>query len=233
MLVPATTTQPGDDYSELQNMYEQLINQRNRELGHVVGLIGGVIKTDYHVGQKGLVFESVPRDKQKEAMQFLLDHAFTTPTKLLNPDILERIQPSGNVRRVTGAQISLLRQLMREDRAQRLIDQEAKARHGQTPYRLEEMLSDLRMGLWRELEAEVVEIDAYRRRIQRAHIEELGSKVNGENASRSDMRPLARGELKDISEMIAKSIEKISDRTTRLHVEDIRMIIVQILEPRK
>ncbi len=233
MLVPATTTQPGEDYSELRNMYNQLIGQRNRELRHVMGLIGGVVRTDRHIGQEGLVYETVPREKQREAMQFLLKHAFTTPTKLINTDILERIEPAGNVNRVTGAQISLLRQLLGEDRAQRLIDQEAKAKPGQKPYRLEEMLSDLRFSLWQELEAETVTVGLYRRRLQRAYIEELGTKLDSKSGSRSDARPLARGELGAILKMVVSALEKTTDRVTQLHLEDMQAVIAHILDPRK
>ena len=39
-LVEATST-PGEDYSLLRNMFDKLLGQWSRELGHVVGLVGG------------------------------------------------------------------------------------------------------------------------------------------------------------------------------------------------
>ena len=78
-----------------------------------------------------------------------------------------------------------------------------------------------------------VEIDPYRRHLQRAHVEELAARIEGKSASKSDMRPLARGELKAIQEMIAPSLDKVPDRTTRLHLEDMAAVIDQILDPGK
>ncbi|MBT3266122.1 DUF5117 domain-containing protein [Candidatus Poribacteria bacterium] len=232
MLIPATTTHPGDDYDELRNMYNEVLGQRNRELGHVVGLIAGVTRTDYHVGQEGLVFDVVPREKQLEAMRFLVEHAFTTPTKLLNPDILDRIEPAGNVDRVVGSQTGVLARLLDEGRAKRLIDQEAAAAPGETPYSLNEMLSELRAGIWSELDAEAVEVDAYRRALQRAHIEQLGRKLDPDGPSKSDMRPLARGELVALSAAIAAALDRTAHWTTQLHLEDARVTIDHILNPR-
>lgn len=232
MLVPATTTQPGDDYSALQILYDRLLRQRNREMGHVLGMIGGVIKTDYHVGQDGLVFETVPGIRQKEAMRFLLDQAFTTPMNFLDPDILELIEPSGNVDRITQGQISLLQKMLSEERAKRMTDHAARTRTGQTPYTLAEMLTHLREGLWRELQQNNFEIDPYRRRLQRAYVDELGTKISGEKASKGDLRPLARGELMTLLQVVKKARGKTQHRVTRLHLEDIRTVIEQLLEPR-
>lgn len=232
MLIPATTAFPGEDYDELRNMYNEVLAQRNRELGHVVGLIGGVRRTDYHVGQEGLVFEAVPREKQREAMRFLVEHAFRTPAKLLNPEILKRIEPAGDVDRVVGAQTGVVARLLDEGRAKRLIDREAAAGPGETPYALEEMLSELRSGIWSELDAAVVEIDAYRRALQRAHIDRLGRKLDPDGPSTSDMRPLARGELVALASAIETALDRADSRTTRLHLEDARVTIDRILDPR-
>ncbi|MEO2005137.1 MAG: zinc-dependent metalloprotease, partial [Candidatus Poribacteria bacterium] len=232
MLIPATTGIPGADYDELRNMYNEVLGQRNRELGHVVSLIGGVVQTDYHVGQAGYVFDAVSREKQREAMDFLVEHAFTTPTKLLNPEILRRIEPSGDVDRVVGSQTGVLARLLDEGRAKRLIDREAAAGPGEHPYTLAEMLSELRAGVWSELAADAVEINAYRRALQRAHIERLGRKLDPDSPSTSDMRPLARGELVELIADIETALAKVEHRTTRLHLEDARVTIDRILDPR-
>src|ERR1044071_3143294 len=39
MLVSATTKE-GEDYSNLKELYEQVVNQRNREMGHVANVVG-------------------------------------------------------------------------------------------------------------------------------------------------------------------------------------------------
>ena len=94
------------------------------------------------------------------------------------------------------------------------------------------MLSELREGIWSELDADIVEIDAYRRALQRAHIDRLGRKLNPDSPSTSDMRPLARGELVALAADIETALENVDHRTTRLHLEDARVTIDRILDPR-
>ena len=91
-LLLATTTRYGDDYSMLQEMYGQILNQRITELTHVVKLVGGVVQTDYHVGHGAEVYRPVPKEKQAQAVRFLVDNAFSTPRSLMAPDILNRIE---------------------------------------------------------------------------------------------------------------------------------------------
>ena len=95
-------------------MYDALLAQRQRELGHVAKLVGGVVETHYHAGRGGDVFRPVPRDKQAKAVRFLVANAFSTPKELLLPDILFRIGPSGVADRVLHEQRNLLGSLLSE-----------------------------------------------------------------------------------------------------------------------
>ncbi|HSQ76038.1 MAG TPA: zinc-dependent metalloprotease, partial [Bacteroidota bacterium] len=104
-LLPATTKQ-GEDYSLLRELYGELIGQRNRELGHVANVVGGVTRTRRVAGQEGVVYDPVPREKQKEAMALLTSDAFRTPTEILKPEILTLIEPSGTAERILQGQRS-------------------------------------------------------------------------------------------------------------------------------
>jgi len=232
MLIPATYKE-GEDYSELNNLYGRLIGQMNRELGHVTTMIGGVVETRNWFGQEGGVFKAVSRERQKAAIKFLHDNAFATPEFLLDTEILDLIEPSGNIDRITQGQARILNRILDEACVKRLIDQEATAKGGERPYTLAEMLEDLRAGIWSELEAGSVTIDPYRRNLQRSYVEIMSSKLSGENASKSDMRALARGELKDVSNLIEQRLDRASDRITRLHLEDIHASIELALKPSK
>ena len=88
------TSKKGEDYDQLQNMYSQLIAQRNRELSHVTAMIGGSVENNVWFGEGDRRYNAVPGEEQKKAIAFLNAHAFTTPTTLLNADILRRLEPS-------------------------------------------------------------------------------------------------------------------------------------------
>jgi len=59
-------------------------------------------------------------------------------------------------------------------------------------YKPAEFLEDVRRGIWRELEAPSVHIDAYRRNLQRAYLELLSEKLNGRSPVVDEQRPFLR-----------------------------------------
>jgi hypothetical protein len=92
-----------------------------------------------------------------------------------------------------------------------------------------QMLSDLRNGIWSELEQESAKIGLYRRNLQRAYVDHLISLVPAENPS-CDLPALARKELTDLRNALKEL--KIDDEVTMAHVADIRARIEQGLDPR-
>ena len=249
MLISATTKE-GEDYSTLREVYGQLISQRNRELGHVASYIGGVVRTERVAGQKGVVHTPVSRDKQKECMAFLQKEAFRTPTELLRTDILSLIEPTGAVDRVLQGHRQLLNIILNTDRMVRLINTDAIAKGNPRPYALSEMLSDLRQGIWSELNAIPVRTDVYRRNLQRAYIDAMGNKLNPPPFTPpaglppgftfppptplpGEARALIRSELLDLDATISKSLARAADRETKAHLQDSRDQISKILYPEK
>lgn len=65
------TTKPGEDYTDLAEIYGEALSQWNRYVGHVLTLVAGVhvdLKTS---DETGAVFDGVERDHQKRAMDWL------------------------------------------------------------------------------------------------------------------------------------------------------------------
>ncbi len=249
MLISATT-KAGEDYSTLREIYSELLAQRNREFGHVATYVGGIQRTERIAGQEGAVFTPISREKQKECMAFLQKEAFRTPVELLKPNILALIEPSGAVDRVLAGQRQLLNILLNNDRMNRLINVTATAKKGETPYALNEMLSELKQGIWSELKVSPTKTDIYRRNLQRAYIELLGNKLNPPPTTMpqglppgvlfppptplpGEARALIRSELMELDSMLAKAVGTAGDRETKAHLQDSRDQISKILYPEK
>jgi hypothetical protein len=230
LLIPTATTRPGDDYTQMREIYNSLLGQRAKELGHVAKLIGGVVETDFHVGHGGDVFQPEPKARQAQAVRFLLDNAFITPKDLLLPDILNRIQPTGVVDQVVNLQRSLLASLLDEGRIKRLEDQQAM-QSGQS-YTVLQLVTDLQSGIWSELGQPHPVIDVYRRDLQRSYIELLRPQLIGDAVSTTDLRPDALGALIDLAHTIDRALPKTTDRETWLHLRDCRSRIDRILHPK-
>jgi hypothetical protein len=229
MLLDATTTQKGDPYRELTEVYGRLVSQWTLEMNHVTQLVGGDISQQKHIGQDGRRFTPVPKTRQLEAVRFLLNNAFTTPMFLVQPDLLRRMEPAGAINRVRNAQSSVMNSLLQPDRLTRLVEQGTV--DGAGTYTAPQFLADLRRGIWSELTTPTRPIDQFRRNVQRVYLDALDARLN--NASPPpEVRALLRGELRSVRADILKTLPAVTDRQTRLHLEDARDQIDEILDPR-
>ena len=171
------TVQPGEPWDDLEEIYGRMLGQWTREMRHVVPLVGGFHSQQRHGGQDGVRFEAIARKRQEEAVAFLNENAFKTPTFMIKPEILRRIEPAGVMSRVVGAQKAVLTSLIDLGRIERLVEQEAL--DGDDSYTAANFLATLRKGIWSELGLGSVKIDPYRRNVQRAYLDVIGSRLAG------------------------------------------------------
>jgi len=229
MLLPATSHK-GEPYDDLDELYGRMLGQWATELNHVTQIVGGFNSQQKHAGQDGVRFTPVPREKQVAAVRFLNENAFTTPTWAIRPEILRRIEPTGVLGRVNTAQERVLNSLLSNARFARLVEQEAI--DGPAAYRPADFLADVRKGIWREIAAGPVHIDAYRRNLQRGYIDLLAGKLNGRTPVTDDYRGLIRAELRDLSAALGVASARATDRETRAHLADARDQIAKALDPK-
>lgn len=230
MLLTATT-HTGEPYDDLAELYGRLLGQWVLEMNHVTQVVGAFNSQQKHGGQDGVLFVPVPKERQQAAVKFLADKAFTTPAWALKPEVLRRIESSGALERVKLSQQRVLSSLLSSARFARLVEQEAM--DGAAAYRPVDFLADVRRGIFSEIEgAGAIRIDAYRRNLQRAYIDLMGDKLNGRVAVTDDQRPLIRGELRALSADVTRALARATDRTSRLHLEDVRDQIARVLDPK-
>ena len=166
------TTQLGGSYTRMRELYETLITQRHRELAAVAKLVGGVEETRYQAGRGTAPFNPVPAARQRAAVKFLVERAFSKPRPLLDREVLMRISPSGDADALQGSNVQLLRQLIDPGVFQRMSVAQAMEPGGKG-YSGIDLLYDLNDGLFRELEAPVPTIELYRRDLQRNYVTQL------------------------------------------------------------
>lgn len=222
------TGEPGEDYSLLTTMHGVLISQRDRELGHVAGQVGGVIVEKKVYGQDADVYVPVPRERQAAAVRFLLDNAFEVPASLVTEDILGRIGMTGVVARFAQSQQRLLGSLYNATRIQRMVDLEATS--ADAAYTVADLSGDLADGIFRELGSRAPQVNPYRRSLQRAFVQLLVSKIAGENAESNDLRAVARGVLSGLVGRIEGSAPAAADQTSRYHLQDLAQTIRAALD---
>ncbi len=234
-LIAATTTK-GEDYSLLEEAYQEIMVHRRNWFSAVAKQVGGVVENRALAGRGVETFVRVPKEKQKEAVAFLLQNALTTPTKLLNPAVLSQIRYSGVADDIAGQQKSLLLDLLGASRLSRLLDAEVMA--PEKAYTAMELVADLQAGIWSELKAEHPKVDPLRRNLQRAYLDRLKGELDRKDSapqpiivrrpreaessgSLSDVRAIARSALRDLSKTIAAALPKVRDPETKAHLEDV------------
>ena len=238
------TSEKGENYDELQTMYGQLLGQFNRYMGHVSANVGGVYEHYKTTDQEGAVYTHVDKSKQKEALKFLVDNLFKTPSWMLDQNIFSKIEFSGSVERVRGLQARTVNNILNPGRMARMIENETM--NGSKAYTLISMMSDLRRGVWTEL-YNGASIDTYRRNLQRAHLDRLDFLLNkaknqrganrgyfkqsGINVNQSDVKSVVRGELKRLQKD-AKAASYKGNTLRRYHLQDVVDRIDMILEPK-
>jgi hypothetical protein len=230
MLLEATSTAPGEPYRELAEVYGRVVAQWTLEMNHVASLVGGFLSQQRHIGQTGERFTPVPRTRQIEAVRFLLANAFTTPRFLIRPELLRRIEPAGVMTRVRNAQGSVMNALLQPARLERLVEQSAL--DGAAAYPPLQFLTDLRRGVWSELATPAAPIDPFRRNTQQLYLEAIDNRLNGGAAPSPAVRALLRGELRALRAQLVAAIPSAADRASRLHLEDARDRIDEVLDPR-
>ena len=253
MLMTATAWKEGETYDELSELYGRVISQWQTEMNHVTQIVGGFNSQEKVVGQEGRIFSLVPKERQEEAVKFLNENAFTTPLWMVDEEILRRIEAVGVLDRIHNAQQSVLTSLLNSARFSRLVEQETL--DGNRAYAPTEFLASVRKGVWKELDAPQVKIDAYRRGLQRSYLTLVNNKLNppiaaavaavpggqpapggrggrGGGGASGDEMPMYRSELHALSAAITAALAKSTDHETRAHLEASRDEITKILDPK-
>jgi hypothetical protein len=251
MLMPATAYKEGDTYEQLAELYARLLSQWSTEMSHVANVIGGFNTQEKTVGQEGRIFNLIPKERQREALKYLLENAFLTPSWMVDEEILRRIEPVGVINRIHTAQNRVLTSLMNSARFARLLEQSTL--DGTLALSPVEFLSSVRKGLWKELDGAAVKIDPYRRELQRSYLQAINTKLNppppaaaalpfglpeqggrggARPANSGDEKPMYRAELRALSTTLTAALAKTTDPETKAHLDASKDEIARILDPK-
>lgn len=235
---------PNEDFTNLNNMYLQVVTQFGRYMGHVVRNVGGIYENDKTVDEKGAVYDFVPRAMQQEAMSFLGANLFTTPKWLLDEKIAERTG-TNLMSTLATRQDAVLNSLISTNTFSRLL--RAESMIGSKAYTLIELSTDLKKSIWSELYARKP-IDMYRRNLQKSYIDKMAAALSPNNASivsqisfiisfgpsfdakRSDVVSIIKGTMRSLKSDITAALPSVSDKMTRYHLEDVLDRINQALK---
>jgi hypothetical protein len=232
--------QKGEDFSDLQELYTEVLGQFYRYMGHVTTNIGGMNENFKTYDQTGPVYDFVAKDRQREAVLFLNKQLFAAPTWLIDKREMSKFDNGLIINRIKNMQTSVLANILFPPRLSRMYDN--AARNGANAYTVADLFNDLRGAIFADGEP-----DLFKRNLQRAYIEDMKNLLNNDfslppypaatlgnlgltpiNIEMSDIRPMVRAELQTIE---AKLPVKKGDAMTIAHYADLRTRIKEALNP--
>ena len=246
----------GDAYVGLRRSMDTMLLQYTRALSHATKYLGGQLTNRAHKGDPGETgpFEYVPAAKQREAMQFLAEHAFSPDAFDVPPAVLDHLGNDrffdwGNnlfaagrldypfTRRVLEIQTATLRAVTQPPLLARM--REAEARTTQ-PFRVADLFAALSGSICSELglgagpmRLAALDTPRPRRELERAYVDLLADWVTSPppNAP-EDAQALARLHLSRISEACVRGLASPAPKsdTVRAHLLELRARAKRALE---
>lgn len=172
---------------------------------------------------------------------------FETPNWILSSEILNKISNPFSSEQVSNVQVGILNSLLSGTRLNRLAV--CANRYGaKNTYALDEMMDDVKKGVWSEL-ATKKPIDGYRRNLQKAHVEALIAIIDAKptppgpalrgfsammnaNTRNTDVTSVARAQLAALKAQVDGTIPVTTDRLSKYHLQDVSFRIKKALDPR-
>jgi len=246
--VPSFALEDGASYATATAVFETLLGQYARALATGVKYIGGQYQYRDHVGDPGGrgPWRSVPRARQLEALDFLVEYAFTQEAFALPEAVLQQLGADrwdhwGNTPTVGGRidypyhaevldlQRTLLEQITASSVLARIRDAEMKFGEAEV-LTIPELLESLADAVWSELRVGV-SIPSMRRDLQRAHLELMIRLVTDAPAGTpADARAVARMTLEDLGNDLRAALgSRDLDAYTRAHLNESRARVERAL----
>ena len=152
-----TTGEKGQTYAEASRLYYAVINQWNNYLYHVMANIGGIYMENTTVGDGVKTFTFVEKEKQQEALQFLLDEVLCYPKWLFDTEVAQYtyllrntpvgVQENSPSLILKNAQAYVLWDLLANNRLMRMLENEFK--NGKKAYTAVDLMDGLHKGIFR------------------------------------------------------------------------------------
>jgi len=232
---------PGEGYQTLRRSFLTAFRQAGTGLILASKYVGGVYHYRAHVGDPGgqVPFVPVSARQQKDALELLRAQLFAPEALQFSPRLLNKLNddqftdfqnflkgkrsdmPVHAV--VLSLQKAVLDRLYNTVVLSRVLDSEEKVAPPERPFRLEELFNGVSDSIWAETKAPgaSVEINSYRRALQREHLRHLLSLLLKDSTAPDDARTLARHSLAALRVQLQKAqVREGSSRETQAHLAE-------------
>ncbi len=239
-------TDEGEGYEKVRTAFVYTLSDLQRCLFHASRFVGGFYLNRDQKGDpnESPALEIVPASKQREALNFVCEHALTDTIYQFDPDLLARMAPnlwdhwgSSGSRKdapihlyVLSGQLDILGQLYSYSTLERIQNGALYVKGGDDVFTLDEIYRTTTNAIWSELKTDVQNkewnnqkpfISSYRRDLQRYHLKffllpDLLQDPSSSMYVPQDMRSIAWVTLTELKNNIQKLLENVGFSNVKL-----------------
>ncbi len=250
----------GDSWSRARRGYLISLSTQMQSLSMMANWVGSAYVYRDKKGDPGdrAPIEVVPAERQRAALQFVIDNAFNDEAFGITPELLahttvdkwwddfrsvfeDSAMPIHD--RVIGMQASALTMLLNPQTVQRVYDYELFVPEDQDALTLAELMQTVTESIWTEVGQQASKkyttrrpmISSLRRNLQREHLDRLidmAFETRGFNSSTKPVKMLATMHLRSIKKDVDTTLESGDklDAYTRAHLEEISTRVGKALD---
>ncbi len=201
------TYDPGKDFSDLEELYDELLAVYRRYIFHVIGVIGGVYQTLINTNQdSSYAYVNVNKHEQKKALDFLDKELWDTPTWLLNKDIISQFNNSDGLYKIEAMHERALNSLLSNTRLNRMLSSDNSIKGDGLKY------YELFDNLFESIFQKVSPTDQIKRNLQISFAKKISELITEEDL---------KDGIKSKALSMKQKINKISERKSRSSNNDI------------
>jgi hypothetical protein len=235
----AKLQKPGEGYQILRRSFLRGLGQAGSALLDSARYIGGVYHYRDHVGDPGnrVPFVPVSAAQQREALNLIRDNlfapgAFKFSPQLLNKLTTERFPDFANFasfeqrpdypihQQILSLQSAALNRLFHPIVMSRVLDNELRVAQPADALTLGTVFASIRDSIWAEAGEPSVNVNSFRRSLQREHLRRMIALVVREAAAPEDARSLARHSLVLLRTRLRAAAPKAATVETRAHLNE-------------
>jgi hypothetical protein len=230
----------GESWAKARYGYGLTLSIQMRSLSMMANWLGGALINRSKKGDPdaGPPIEVVPASKQREALRFVMQHAFEDQAYGLTPELLRHLSMDKWIDdfssaiedstwpvhdRIMGIQSSALTMLMNPTTMGRVYDNEFLTPEDEDMITLPEILGDIREAVWSELQdapegkftARQPMISSLRRNLQREHLERLIDLSMGGGFPSASQKPVSNLALSQLRAMQKQIDQMLADEDVR------------------
>jgi hypothetical protein len=218
------TAQPDEQYDDLNTIHRAVRAQHQRYVNHVVRYLTGQY-TNMTPGQRAN--EYVPRDLQREAIQWIDRNVMEPPLWLYPEPVISKLG-TDYADEIRSRQQTIIAMLLSANTLHNLHNEELRS---SKPYPVEEYLDDVFNMVWKPLTNKNEEINDFRRHLQRAYVDFLGLSINPNELNKATSTTAHRSDAIIYLEQHLDKLEQyLQQQPNTPHYKNLKLRVKKIRE---